>query len=313
MVTPSVRLPLPPRIRVSYNGRMTLAAGFMASDGILLCADTLVTDGYTKQHKGKIWTWQTPDHGISVAFAVAGDATIGVMAAENCVIGLEALKWDQQSFADVYGVFASTVRYIHQEYVDKAPVEDRERSRFWMLIAIYTENSNHRLYVTNNAAIAPVSEFDCIGSGRSIGIYILEPSYRKTMSVNDISVLALHAFAGAKERCDGVGGIVHFLAVRKHAISPVGSLNIQAREQDVLEYRQRCAELLSDIGNPNLDAAKFEERLTAFAEDVRMRRACWNNQGFDYLLKLLSQIAPAAKPNPQLPTADPSLQPPSLE
>src|SRR5579863_8928699 len=148
--TRPIRIPLAPRTKVSYNRRMTLAAGFKAADGILLCADTLVSDGYTKQYKGKIWTWQ--GHSISVAFAVAGDATIGVMAAENCCIELDLLKWDQQSFSEVYKAIAATVRYVHQEYVDKAPIEDRERSRFWMLIAIYTENSGHRLYVTNNAA-----------------------------------------------------------------------------------------------------------------------------------------------------------------
>src|SRR5579863_307850 len=150
--TRPIRIPLAPRTRVSYNKRMTLAAGFKAADGILLCADTLVSDGYTKQYKGKIWTWQGQGKSISVAFAVAGNATIGVMAAENCCIELDLLKWDQQSFSEVYKAIAATVRYVHQEYVDKAPIEDRERSRFWMLIAIYTENSGHRLYVTNNAA-----------------------------------------------------------------------------------------------------------------------------------------------------------------
>ncbi|HUJ51342.1 MAG TPA: hypothetical protein VLW25_14130, partial [Bryobacteraceae bacterium] len=152
---------------------MSLAAGFVACDGILLCADTLVSDGYTKQYRDKLFTWRGND--ISVAFAVAGDATIAVMAAENCSMVLHALKWDQQSFSDVYAAIASTIRYVQNEYVDKVPAEERERSRFYMLIGIYTKNSGHRLYVTNNAALAPVHEFECIGSGRPIGLYVLEP------------------------------------------------------------------------------------------------------------------------------------------
>jgi hypothetical protein len=102
---------------------MTLAAGFVASDRILLCADTLVSDGYTKQHRKKLFTWK--GNGISVAFAVAGDATIAIMAAENCCIELEALSWNKQSFAEVYASCASTIGYIQHEYVDKVPAEER--------------------------------------------------------------------------------------------------------------------------------------------------------------------------------------------
>jgi Proteasome subunit len=294
---------------------MTLAAGFKAADGILLCADTLVSDGYTKQYRGKIWTWQAPlpNPTISVAFAVAGDATIGVMAAENCCIELDLLKWDQRSFSDVYKSIAATVRFVHQEYVDKAPIEDRERSRFWMLIAIYTENSGHRLYVTNNAAVSPVNELECIGSGRSIGIYVLEPSYKNTMSIEGISTLALHAFAAAKERCDGVGGSVHFLALRKHTLSPVGDFNIEGKERDVLTFRQQCAELLSDIGNTAIGENIFAQRLLAFNERVKWLRVNWTNPTgvFAYLAQWLS--TQEVQSGPQSPTADPRPPQPSPE
>lgn len=243
---------------------MTLAAGFMASDGILLCADTLVSDGYTKQYRNKLFTWQ--GNGISVCFAIAGDANIATMAADNCAMGLNALNWDSQSFSDVYAALASTIRYVQNDYVDKVPVEDRERSRFYMLVGIYTTNSGHRLYVTNNAALSPVHEFECIGSGRSIGIYVLEPSYKQSMSINDLSVLALHAFAAAKERCDGVGGRSQFLSLRKGVISPVGEFDIESAENDVLEYRQACAALLADMANETLDNPSFERRLEKFAD-----------------------------------------------
>jgi len=49
---------------------MTIAAGFVAADGMLLCADRLLTDGYTKQYSDKILTWS--GYGITACFAAAG-------------------------------------------------------------------------------------------------------------------------------------------------------------------------------------------------------------------------------------------------
>jgi 20S proteasome alpha/beta subunit len=288
---------------------MTLAAGFVASDGILLCTDTLVSDGYTKQHRKKIFTWK--GNGISVAFAVAGDATIAIMAAENCCIELEALNWNKQSFAEVYASCASTIRYIQHEYVDKVPAEERERSRFYMLIAIYTENSGHRLYVTNNAALSAVHEFECIGSARSLGIYILEPSYKRSLSISQISVMALHAFAAAKERCDGVGGSSQFLALRLGETSTVGEFNLDHAEKDILWYRHLCATFLSDIADRSLDDSLFQGKIDAFVDEVKWMRANWDKPAavFKYMNEWLAKQE--AKQALQSTTTAPLPPPPS--
>jgi hypothetical protein len=47
---------------------MTIALGFNCPDGIVLCADSMDTDGYTKTKVDKIWCYETQDEwGIAVA------------------------------------------------------------------------------------------------------------------------------------------------------------------------------------------------------------------------------------------------------
>src|SRR5690242_2826736 len=61
---------------------VTIAAGFMAIDGVLICADTLYTDGYTKVYLDKIFT-QELRHAV-VVFGLAGNAATGGTAIEDC-------------------------------------------------------------------------------------------------------------------------------------------------------------------------------------------------------------------------------------
>jgi hypothetical protein len=58
---------------------MTIALGFNCPDGIVLCADSMDTDGYTKTKVDKIWCYETQDEwGIAVASAGESDFFCGV-------------------------------------------------------------------------------------------------------------------------------------------------------------------------------------------------------------------------------------------
>ena len=47
MIAPPPHLPLPPRIKVSYPKRTTMAVGFLCSDGVVIAADRRITAGVT--------------------------------------------------------------------------------------------------------------------------------------------------------------------------------------------------------------------------------------------------------------------------
>ena len=60
---------------------MTIALGFNCPDGIVLCTDSLDSDGYSKAKVDKIWCYETQDEwGIAVASAGESDFIDGLTA-----------------------------------------------------------------------------------------------------------------------------------------------------------------------------------------------------------------------------------------
>src|SRR5687768_1633241 len=80
---PRVRRRLPERKRP-----MTLVAGFVLSEGILLCADTLYSDGTTKAYKDKLFGWFGKY--TNVCFAISGSDVVARMVVEECMAALFA-------------------------------------------------------------------------------------------------------------------------------------------------------------------------------------------------------------------------------
>ncbi len=289
----------------------------------LLCADTLYTDGSSKFHGEKIFPWRKKD--AIVCFAVSGNATIAKMMVDDCKASLDTLSSEQCSLSRMFSEIRSVVKFVQEQYVDVRPIEDRENSRFWSLIAIRTPADGIHLFSTNDAAIAPVTTYDCIGAGRQLGLYILEPFYDRKMSINEAAVLAIYALTASKERVDGVGGRSQFIAIRGGILSDVIPHDTDDSERRILDFREKCTGLLFDIADGRLDDSQFEQRLKGFAEEVREIRAFWKGREapWNFLLQRFSTpeeiatiksiINQAAQQGPLSPTADPSPAQPSQE
>jgi 20S proteasome alpha/beta subunit len=295
---------------------MTIAAGFVARDGILLCSDSLLVDGYTKTYEDKLFAWAK--HGAVVGFAISGHATIAKMAVEMCEGSLDLIDPSEYSIESIHDYVRTTVKYVQQEYVDKAPQDEREARRFHLLAAIQLRSEKPRLLVSADGGVKTVSTYEGIGTGRSLAHYIIGPVYNKDMSVDEISIVAFQALAAAKERTDGVGGPSQFLTIRDGVLSPVVSQQDPKTFEDyVLNYRQACSSLLMDISDPSMPDPKFTSRMESFADTALFLRASWRGivDQADYLMKYLDMRIYRSKqgdsPNPQPTKADLLPPPPS--
>ena len=147
-------------------------------------------------------------------------------------------------------------------------------------------------------------------------MYVIEPSYWRYMTIREVSVLAIHALTAAKERVDGVGGKIHFIAIKTNgSVSPVMEHDIETSEQCVLTYRKQCAELLLDIGNVDLSDDEFDKRMASFSEEVGFVRASWKGGAalWKHLDGWFSRTMELTPPSPQSTRADPTHETPSPE
>jgi 20S proteasome alpha/beta subunit len=282
---------------------MTIAAGFVVKDGILLCADTLYTDGQTKDYRDKIFPWIGKDS--AVCFAIAGNATIARMVVDDCRDALDESGTKKLSIKQALAIVRPIVKNAYEQYVDTRPVDERSAADFWLLIAASAASGGFRLYSSVRSSVARVDTFECIGAGRQIGRYIIDPIYQNDMSIAQAAVLGIHAMAAAKERVDGVAGKSQFLSIRDGFVSTVVPQRIDSWEQYALDFRTAAERLLLSIGD-DLNDQEFEESLGRFSEQARSIRAFWKGNPLEYMAKKFQQyLSERANPqDPQSTTAD---------
>jgi 20S proteasome alpha/beta subunit len=277
---------------------MTIAAGFVLKDGVLLCADTLISDTQTKEYGQKIFSWGGKY--ASVCFALAGNYPVARLAIEECQDALDVAEAAELSKRDVISIIRPIIRTTYADYVDSRPYEDKEASKFQLLVAVVSRHDPPALYVASGGpALVPVQSFECIGIGRQLGRYIAEP-YRldtNVINVDAAAVLGIQILAAAKERVDGVGGESHFVAVRDRMMGVTLPHDVVKAEPLTLRYRECANRLLMALTDATLAEPELRGRFDLFRSDALAIREQWTGQAArwnDVIVPLQGVVAAAS-------------------
>ena len=259
---------------------MTIAAGFVVSDGVLLCADTLWSDGETKDYRDKIFSW----HGkrAVVSFAVAGNSDNARSTVDECRVALQASRKTTLSSPDVIRIIKPVIRRAWTSHVDSRPWEEREVAMYQLLIAISASAQAPRLFRCTGTTPAAVDSFECVGSGKPLARYCIESSYRRNLTVDEAAVLGILALAATKQHMDGIGGKSQFTVVRKGFASGIVPHDVNQSEHLALEYKRRATNLLLDIADGQLDEDELRERILEFSNFAQDLRKEWLDKASPY-------------------------------
>jgi 20S proteasome alpha/beta subunit len=294
---------------------MTIVAGFVVNDGILLCGDTMYTGGM-KIHQSKLVgatiadSTDKADH-CSFVFGLAGNETNAQMAIEDCIEDLKECPIKQRTLRGVTKVFRKAILGIHSDYVDAT----KFGTEFSLIIGAWLpRGGGHQLFVSNSAGLVRRSDYDCIGAGSYLGHYVIRPVFNRQMHIKEVVLLAIQAVSAAKKYDPDCGGDTHFMT-----ISPDGSLsgvvpyNISSSEAHIAAFEEKTRKFLFDVVHEQLDEAEFETRLGAFNYDVRGIRAFWTIRDIAQVIELLSRFKKEGQQDPESTTTDSSPQQPSPE
>jgi len=144
---------------------MTIAAGFVCRDGILLCADSQHTGGWEKTFREKVFA--RPLGAVMLSFALAGDENVGRTVIDECCLSVSTIPRTEQT---IWNVRKSIRRTLKQELKD-CPA-DIEKPQF--LIAITTLNESI-LFSTREHAMPRVQDYEFLGTGGYIGKHLMQP------------------------------------------------------------------------------------------------------------------------------------------
>jgi hypothetical protein len=176
---------------------MTIAAGFVCTDGVVLAADTQIT-GNLKLHGLKVWEITGPELEYSIAMAGAGDAglihalrdklrklvqpgALGIRPLEmHALMASFGIRGSQMSIETVVDDLESKyLKPFFDEHVVSYPDWQNTRQLYFLLAV--RVGARVKLYQNSFATLGSVDSMSCIGSGVELGGYLQDTLFTADM------------------------------------------------------------------------------------------------------------------------------------
>ena len=201
---PTPLLPLRPAVKhlVRYAGSlktMTIAAGYMSSNGILLCADTEHSDNIAKYKKTKVY--QLKQHLIVTG---AGNSHLLKVAADRLFYAIpKAPANEQAALASVDKVIYD----LHRRNIYKNfSAESQNRPEVHLIVAVRCGDGKLTLIKTENDAASLGGSYVSVGTGAYLFEYWAHHLFDRQLDFEAASYLLLFILREVKLHVSGCGG-----------------------------------------------------------------------------------------------------------
>lgn len=299
---------------------MTIVAGFLLKDRVLLCGDTLVTTGI-KIHQSKLigFRHEGPDDDVdrvSLAFAMAGNEVNAKMAIDDCVNALKEHEKEALTFQVVKNTCRAAILNINRDYIDGRSEAEKQNAAFDLLVAAWLPRGGglHLLSTANGGSGLISRQYDFLGSGYYFGHVIAKPMFRQNMPLEEAVLLAIQVLASAKKYDTYCGGNTEFMMISEGgALSDSVPYKALDAEGYIDDFEKKSRSLLLSLGNTEIDDSQAEAIMDKFCEECRRIRAYLRGNHWEYLMQFIKRLEKSKKPSLQSTTGDPPLQPPSPE
>src|SRR5581483_5390977 len=175
---------------------MTIAAGFVCSDGLVLFADTEEQEGYIKTNVEKIQKY--PHSNCSLLIANAGNGFLADSLIDRIFDALPRKK----SEAEIVKTIRKTIIDFHASEVALYP--DTQHRQVGLILGIQL-NGKSLLLHADSTALRRVKEFAVIGYGVEIK-FLAQQLYIQGMPIKHGVLIANYLVDMAKKHVQGCGG-----------------------------------------------------------------------------------------------------------
>ncbi len=251
---------------------MTIAAGIIHNDGILLCSDTQIEFGAIKTHGPKMGWFDCP--GGRIAFAIAGATAFALFAIQKCKRHVADIPPPEVS-SEVERILSEEYRRVvfdHPSYSS-----DPVRISYWFLLSLWSyAEGTVRLLATHENTSHEVTGHECIGIGQELAQYIMGPALNQERTEQEAMLLASHMLEKVKNHVPGCGGASRFLAMQNDgSIKDVDPFRFTELARRSYLFDVSARRLLHAMTDDKLTDPEFEECLDAFNGVARGMRRDW--------------------------------------
>jgi hypothetical protein len=270
---PHYPIPKPQRLRREY---VTIAAGFVCEDGVVLCADTEETGSGFKRRVIKLQTMpngppSSRNEPVAV-FTGSGDAAFvdevieemwnGVLDSgeQELVKIIKRLQYENRRYhTTIYHCYPSATR------PELLPEAD-------LLFAVWAKDG-FGLFRARGTMFSRVRKYAAIGCGGELSDYICEDAHRSTDETVRAFCLAVYMLRQTTTYVSGCGGESHIAVLTKN-----GQVNTYAGSEVInssiyLGVTDRILkEILIDSGNLDIADETFKRKVTGYAQALIQNR-----------------------------------------
>jgi len=204
MITPK------PHIRLlQKEPRMTIAIGFSHTNGMVLCADSLESDGVTKKRVNKIHTCDVGGE-WGYALTCAGEGDLGDTFSRELFASIVGGEYDRDKTLLRLRQAISAVRksYPHGELAMLFALHSKQSLKYpepvCELFRIMDESEH----------VGPVDRFQAIGIGAHLSHFLLKNLYDSRMSLEELERLGVFVVSQAIEHVGGCEGPIQATTYR---------------------------------------------------------------------------------------------------
>lgn len=165
---------------------MTIAAGFVTGEGIVISADSLYKTGDIKVLRPKLFPYNDSPH-CKVIFSSAGGALFAESRIQSCIEKIASS--DPSSVNNTRGLLA-VIREVLNEEWPRLLGDNPDRAYgadFQLLFALWTEeNGIGGLYSSYQTAIVKKTKYECLGAGMILGHHLINSMFRSVLGISGL-------------------------------------------------------------------------------------------------------------------------------
>lgn len=185
---------------------MTFVVGLYCHAGIILCSDSIESDGYDKRDVKKLYHVDSGDWGV--AWGCAGDSDVIHRFTEKLHVVLSN-EPDRCDWFRLQEVIEAVGREIHEKY-DRAQLQIV--AGVWLLEPMTLKLC--RMDVLRGNCLSVEDDYACAGMDTSLGKFVLNNLYHKSLSIGEGINLTVFVTHLMKNTADSVGGPIQLLTYR---------------------------------------------------------------------------------------------------
>lgn len=247
---------------------MTMAAGFKAADGFILCADTQISQSFVKYPQSKFRTFYGLD--VQPAFVFASDDVVFTdMIIQRLVdhiaisgLGIKLLRSMEQE-----------VRSIYKEFPKESKMHD-----LLLVARLKGPGDAPKLFRITGHTISPVLRYSCVGTGQIITQGLVTELYDHRLDLGRMALVAAYALAEAKKYGGFVGGNSEILLAwnsRPYELFPVDHLfkDIEDLDKTYFTLKLLFQHVTLSYGDSRISKEEFASDWKRLSDTVLERRA----------------------------------------